>query len=287
MYALTQALKQLLRHPTSSLATFSTALLSFFLLHLMGLILWNLGRVVDTLEGSLEVAAFLEEGANTEAILSEVQTWPEVKSVRLVSKEEALAELILDYPYLAEAKELVENPLPNTLRLTLNEPQAVREVAQRLKTLQGVEGVEYGGGLTERLLKILGGFRMGLGVLAVLLLLNTLFSVMSTIRLSVESRKEAIAIMLLVGAKRLFIQAPFIWEGLLLSLSAALLATSFSTLAYRFLAQSLQSLLPFLPVLSQNDVLRLSLGLLLLSFFLGAGGAFFASRAHMAFDRGG
>lgn len=279
VYALAQALRQLFRHPTASLATFFTALLSFTLLHLMALLLWNLGRVVESLERGLEVAAFLKDKADVEAILAEVQTWPEVRSVRLVTKEEALAGLILDYPYLAQAKELVENPLPDTLRLSLAQPQAVREVARRLKALPGVEGVEYGGELTERLLKVLSGFRLGMGVLGALLL-NTLFSVMGTIRLSVESRKEAIAIMLLVGAKRLFIQAPFVLEGLLLTLSAAFPAASLSSLTYRFLAHSLQSLLPFVPVLGETDLLRLSLGVLLLAFFLGAGGAFFASRAH-------
>jgi cell division transport system permease protein len=280
VYALAQALRQLLRHPTASLATFFTALLSFALLHLMGLLLWNLDRVVESLERGLEVAAFLKDKADTEAILGEVQTWAEVRSVRLATKEEALAGLILDYPYLAQAKELVENPLPDTLRLTLAQPQAVREVAGRLKALPGVEEVEYGGELTERLLSVLAGFRLGMGVLGVLLLLNTLFSVMGTIRLSVESRKEAIAVMLLVGARRFFVQAPFIWEGVLLTSSAALLAALLSGLAYRFLAGGVQGLLPFLPVLAQEDVLRLSFGVLLLALFLGGGGAFFASRAH-------
>ncbi|MER3556930.1 MAG: cell division protein FtsX [Thermus sp.] len=280
MYALAQALKQLSRHPTASLATFFTALLSFSLLHLMGLLLWNLDRVVESLERGLEVAAFLKDNAETETLLAEIQTWPEVLSVRLVNKEEALAGLILDYPYLAQAKELVENPLPDTLRLRLNQPQAVRAVAQRLKTLPGVEEVEYGGELTERLLRVLAGFQLGMGSLGALLLLNTLFSVMGTIRLSVESRKEAIAIMLLVGARRLFIQAPFVWEGVLLTSGAALLATLLSGVSYRFLAEGLQGLLPFLPILGQKDVLRLSLGVLLLALFLGGGGAFFASRAH-------
>lgn len=281
VYALAQALRQLSRHPTASLATSFTALLSFTLLHLMALLLWNLDRMVESLERGLEVAAFLKDGAEVEAIFAEVQTWPEVRSVRLVTKEEALAGLILDYPYLAQAKELVENPLPDTLRLSLAQPQAMREVARRLKALPGVEEVEYGGELTERLLKVLSGFRLGMGVLGGLLLLNTLFSVMGTIRLSVESRKEAIAIMLLVGAKRFFIQAPFVLEGLLLTLSAAFPAASLSILTYRFLADGLQSLLPFVPVLGETDLFRLSLGVLLLAFLLGGGGAFFASRAHV------
>ncbi|MFN3179335.1 MAG: cell division protein FtsX [Thermus sp.] len=281
MYALREGLRQILRHPTASLATFFTALVSFALLHFLGLVLWNLERVVHTLERELEVAAFLQKKADVEALLTEIQGWPEVGEVRLQSKEEALAQLVLDYPYLAEAKDLVENPLPDTLRLRLKDPEAVRQVAERLRKLPGVEGVEYGGELTERMVQVLSGSRLAMGVLVGLLLLNTFFSVMGSIRLSLESRKEALGIMLLVGATRRFIQAPFVVEGLLLTLGASLLAVSLGSLLYRGLAQALQGLLPFLPVLGAKDLWQTGLMVLALAAILGAGGAFMATRAYL------
>ena len=281
MYALREAFRQVLRHPTASLATFFTALVSFALLHFLGLLLWNLEKVVRSLERELEVAAFLKDEANVEVLLTEIQAWPEVGEVRLVTKEEALAQLVLDYPYLAQAKDLVENPLPDTLRLRLQTPEAVREVALRLKALPGVEGVEYGGELTERLVQVLSGSRLAMFLLVTLLLLNTFFSVMGAIRLSVESRKEALAIMLLVGATRRFIQAPFVLEGILLTLSAGVLAVLAGGGLYLALGRSAQGLLPFLPVLERQDLVRTGLLVLLLSAFLGAGGAYMASRAYL------
>ncbi len=281
MYALREALRQILRHPTASLATFFTALVSFALLYFLGLLLWNLERVVQSLEKELEVAAFLKADANVETLLTEIQAWPEVGEVRLVPKEEALAQLVLDYPYLAEAKDLVGNPLPDTLRLRLRNPEAVRTVAERLRKLPGVEGVEYGGELTERLVQVLSGSRLAMGVLVGLLLLNTFFSVMGSIRLSVESRKEALSIMLLVGATRRFAQGPFVVEGLLLTLAAGLLAVLSGGSLYLGLSRALQGLLPFLPVLGQGDLLRTALGVLFLALVLGAGGAYMASRAYL------
>ena len=281
MYATREALRQILRHPTASLATFFTALVSFSLLYFLGLLLWNLERVVQSLERELEVAAFLQRGADVEALLTEIQAWPEVREVRLQSKEEALAQLILDYPYLAEAKDLVGNPLPDTLRLRLEAPGAVRAVAERLKRLPGVEGVEYGGELTERLVQVLSGSRLAMVLLVGLLLLNTFFSVMGSIRLSVESRKEALAIMLLVGATRRFIQAPFVLEGTLLTLSAGLLAVLAGGGLYLALSQALQALLPFLPVLGPRDLLQTGILVLWLAVLLGASGAYMASRAYL------
>jgi len=281
VYATREALRQILRHPTASLATFFTALVSFSLLYFLGLLLWNLERVVQSLERELEVAAFLQRGADVEALLTEIQAWPEVREVRLQSKEEALAQLILDYPYLAEAKDLVGNPLPDTLRLRLEAPGAVRAVAERLKRLPGVEGVEYGGELTERLVQVLSGSRLAMVLLVGLLLLNTFFSVMGSIRLSVESRKEALAIMLLVGATRRFIQAPFVLEGTLLTLSAGLLAVLAGGGLYLALSQALQALLPFLPVLGPRDLLQTGILVLWLAVLLGASGAYMASRAYL------
>ncbi len=281
MYALSQALRSLRQHPTSTLATFFTALVSFSLLFLLGLVLWNLDRVVATLERELEIAAFLKPEAQVEALLSQVKTWPEVSEARLQTKEEALATLQLDYPYLAQAREFIQNPLPDTLRLRLSDPQAVREVGRRVARLEGVESVEYGGALTEQLVRVLVGLRLAVNILMVLLLLDTLFSVMGTIRLSIENRREELRVMQLVGATRGFIQGPFVAEGLLLTLAASLVALGLGVVAYRFLAEALQNLLPFVPVLASGDLAQAAGALLLLALLLGGMGAYLASRAHL------
>lgn len=281
MYALSQALRSLRQHLTSTLATFFTALVSFSLLFLLGLVLWNLDRVVASLERELEVAAFLKPDAQATAILNEIKTWPEVSEAKLQTKEEALATLQLDYPYLAQAREFIQNPLPDTIRLKLTDPQEVREVGRRVGRIEGVEDVEYGGALTEQLVRVLAGLRVAVNILIVLLLLDTLFSVMGTIRLSIENRREELRVMQLVGATRRFIQGPFVVEGTLLTLAAGLVALGLGVLSYRFLAEAMQNLLPFVPVLAGNDLVRAALAMLVLAVLLGATGAYLASRANL------
>lgn len=281
VYAIAQALRSLRQHPTSTLATFFTALVSFSLLFLLGLLLWNLDRVVTSLERELEVAAFLKPEARVSEILGQIKVWPEVSEARLQTKEEALATLQLDYPYLAQARELIQNPLPDTIRIKLNDAQAVREVGRRVARLEGIDSVEYGGALTERLVGVLAGLRVAVNILVVLLLLDTLFSVMGTIRLSIENRREELRVMQLVGATRRFIQGPFVTEGTLLTLAAGLVALGLGAVAYRFLAEALQDLLPFVPVLASTDLARAALAMLALAILLGAAGAYLASRAHL------
>lgn len=281
MYAWSQAWRSLGQHLTSTLATFFTALVSFSLLFLLGLVLWNLGRVVSSLESQLEIAAFLKPDANSEAILNEIQAWPEVAEATLQSKDEALASLQLDYPYLAQAKEFIDNPLADTLRLKLSNPEQVRDVARRVQRIEGVDSVEYGGTLTEQLVRVLSGLRIAANILIVLLLVNTLFSVMGTIRLSIENRRDELKVMQLVGATRAFIQGPFVLEGILLTAFAGLVSLVLGWLAYGFLSKALQNLLPFIPVLTNKDLLRAALSLVILALAMGALGAFLSSRANL------
>lgn len=283
MYALAQALRAIRRHPTSALATLTTATVSFSLLFLVGLLLWNLDRIVSSLESEVEIVAYLKDGADAEAVARLVRTWPEVESVQVIPKDEALAMLQLDYPYLAEAEDLIDNPLPDTLRVRLIDPALTRQVARKLGDLEdiGPGNVEYGGEVTERLVRLLAGLRLGADLLILLLIVDTFFSVMGTIRLSIENRREELRVMLLVGATRGFVQKPFLMEGLLLTLVAALVALALGNLAYRFVAETLQSLMPFLPVLSPEDLLRASLGLLALALFLGFFGAWLSVRTYL------
>ena len=283
MYALTQALRALRNHPTSALATLTTATVSFSLLFLVGLLLWNLDRVVGSLESELEIVAYLKDGSDIQSVLAEIRSWPEVDSVQLITKDEALALLQLDYPYLAEASDLIENPLPDTLKIRLIDPALTRQVARKLTKLDaiGPGNVEYGGEVTEKLVRFLAGMRLGANILILLLIIDTFFSVMGTIRLSIENRREQLRVMLLVGATSGFVQLPFLIEGLLLTLSAALIALALGNIAYRYAANMLQNLLPFLPVLSSEDLLKASLGLLALAAFLGFFGAWLSVRTHL------
>lgn len=281
MYPLAQALRAIRQHFTSSLATLTTALVSFTLLFLLGLVLWNLDRVVATLESSLEVAVFLKPQADPQQVASTLSGWTEVARVEVQSKEDALSALQQDFPYLLEAQELVTNPLPNTLRLSLVRPQDVRAVASRIRSLPEIDDLTYGGEITERLIGVLGGLRFSVNILMALLLANTLFSVMGTIRLSMDNRRDELRVMMLVGASRSFAQAPFLWEGVLLTTQATLLALLLGGSAYWLLARAVQEMLPFLPILSMTDLLQAGGALLALSLVLGWLGAFISSRIHL------
>jgi len=278
---LREAVLAIFRHPVSSLATLTTAAVSFTLLMLAALSLWNLDRVVGAAEGELTVAVFLKPDASLNEIAKTVRAWPEVRRVEAIPKEEALKRLSEEQPWVAEVARLLENPLPDTLLVTPKDPKGMAQLAAKLAAVPGVDEVEYGGKLTLELLRVAEGVRIGAVGLVLMLILNTFFSVMGTIRLSIESRRDELEIMQLVGATRGMILLPFIWEGFLLTTAAALIAVAVAVPVYRRIAGELQRFYPFLPVLTQDDLLLAAEGLFLLAFFLGTVGAWLSSRAQL------
>ncbi len=281
MFALREALLALVRHPVSTLATLVTALVSFTLLMLVGLLLWNLEKVVGSLEREVEIAVFLKPGADGAAFFQKVSRWPEVASVRYIPKDQALKALEADFPYLEGAAGYVENPLPDTLVIRPKAADQVAMLAQRLLGEAVVDRVDYGGRLTLELLRLARGVRLGAVGLILLLILNTFFSVMGTIRLSIENRRQELAIMQLVGATRGTVLLPFLVEGVLLTLSAALLAFGLALFAYRYLIGQVRALYPFLPALTLDELKLAASWLFLRAFCLGFCGSWLASRAQL------
>lgn len=281
MFALREALLALVRHPVSTLATLVTALVSFTLLMLVGLLLWNLEKVVGSLEREVEIAVFLKPGADGAAFFQKVSRWPEVASVRYIPKDQALKALEADFPYLKGAAGYVENPLPDTLVVRPKAARQVAELAQRLLGEAAVDRVDYGGRLTLELLRLARGVRLGAVGLILLLILNTFFSVMGTIRLSIESRRDELEVMQLVGATRGMILLPFVFEGFLLTTGAAVLAAAVAIPVYRYLSGELVRFYPFVPVLGPDDLLLSVEGLFLLALALGAVGGWLSSRARL------
>ncbi len=281
MYALREALIAILRHPVSSFATLTTAAVSFTLLLLSGLFLWNLDRVVGTAERELQIAVFLVPEADLEKTSAEIERLPGVARIRPIPKQTALAELARDHPWVEEVAKIAGNPLPNTLIVSPSRAAAIPQLIAELHTIPGVESIEYGGRLTIELVRLARGVRLGTLALVFMLILNTFFSVMGTIRLSIESRRDELEVMQLVGATRGMILLPFVVEGFLLTLGAALIATAVAVPVYRYLSSELVHFYPFIPVLAPRDLLVATSGLLLLALVLGTTGGWLSSRARL------
>ena len=147
-----------------------------------------------------------------------------------------------------------ENPLPASLVIRLTDAQQVQATAERIagddtfaQVRDGMddpessasEDVLYGQGTVERLLEFTNYIRVAAVILVALLTFVAFVFINNTIRLAITARRREIAIMRLVGASNGFIRGPFVMEGVIEALIAAVLAIA-------ALAGGVQAVMPVL-----------------------------------------
>ncbi|MCY1081102.1 cell division protein FtsX [Archangium lansingense] len=248
------------------------------------------GRMVDALIGSLggevQVTVYLspeldEEGAE---VLRERMVTVSGGRASLVPPQAALMRLANELGDLGEAlAQLPENPLPPSLELEVpadrRTPGALKALAQQLRAMPGVTGVDYGEEAVERLSAISKALRYGGWVAFAVVLLATVVIVSATLQLAIYARRGEIEIQKLVGATDRFVKAPFLIEGFLQGLLGAGVALAGLVAFERLAGPGLASLFSFLvgpggmvPLLEPGIALQL----LAAGCALGLGGSFIA-----------
>jgi cell division transport system permease protein len=152
-----------------------------------------------------------------------------------VSRDEALASLRKQPAWAQALAALPDNPLPDTVIVTLNDTddlaRRAETLAQAWKTWEQVDQVLLDSAWVQRLEAILRFARMGLFFLAACVAMLVLSTVFNTVRLQALSQREEIAVTRLLGASESFVRRPFLYLGAMSGALAALLAIGVSALA--------------------------------------------------------
>ncbi len=245
-YSLREAGHHFRRNWTTVLGAIVTIFLSLFIIGLFILGSVMINSMLGGVEDSLTIQAFLSDNADQSAVdafQDEIEGWDNVESVTYKSKDEALEEYRTSMSNRNASDAVAaldgENPLPASLVIRLTDPQEVQATAQRIvddpafaeirdgasdPSTDPSEDVLYGQGTVERLLEFTNYIRIGAVILVALLTFVAFVFINNTIRLAITARRREIAIMRLVGASNGFIRGPFVMEGTLEALIAALLA---------------------------------------------------------------
>ena len=282
MYALRQALRAIRANWVASVATITTMTLSLTILAGFSLVSLNLNEVLRELQTELEVSAFLTRDADPNLLMRTVRDWNAVATAEFTGRDQVLSELVADLPSLRQAAALVENPLPDTISLRLFDPSQTPEVRARLLALPGVADVEDGSEAVETFLAVNDALRVGGSILIVVLLGSALFAIVNSIRAAITARRREIEVMRLVGATRGFIRAPFLIEGFLLGLFAAVATLALVIPGYQYIVARLSPQVPFVPFVRDPLLLgQVALLLSALSILVGLVGSAIAVSQHL------
>jgi cell division transport system permease protein len=156
-------------------------------------------------------------------VASKLQSDPRVKSVRFVSKQDALNEMRKREPEMV--KSITSNPLPASEEVVPVKAEDLKAIDADMHPLPaGVEKTDYGKKKADRILQVAKVIEVVFLIAVLILLAASTLLIANTIRLSIFSRRREIEVMKLVGATNWFVRGPFMLEGLLCGFVGALAA---------------------------------------------------------------
>ena len=219
----------------SYLSLGTTGVMVLVLLLFSGLMGLNFlsSKIVSILEEKVDVTAYFKADSFEEEILKvkdDLQQLASVKTVEYVSKEKALEEFRAKHAGDAliqdSLSELDFNPLQASLNIKADDSSQYASIAQFLeanKFRSLIDKINFyeNEQVINRVRSISGGLQNWGFILTLVLALVAVLVTFNTIRLTIYNQRQEIEIMKLVGGSNWHIKAPFLVEGGLYGVFAA------------------------------------------------------------------
>jgi cell division transport system permease protein len=282
------SLARVLQQPLASLVTWLVIGVAIALPAALWLLLENAAGLSARLQSPAQLSLFLAPAlslSEARELADELQARPDVRAVSVMSREQALAEFSERSGLGTLAESLPDNPLPHLLLLRPvdTEAAAVAALGGALQALPAVDEVVFDTLWLTRLERIMALGRRALQLLTVLLLAGVVLILGNTIRLAIESRREEIEVIKLVGGSDAFVRRPLLYTGFWYGLGGGAVAALLLGLAAQLLAPPVAALAASYGSPFRLQGLRLldALQLLLIGGGLGLAGAWFAVARHL------
>lgn len=275
-YLLGEGFRNVFHNKKSSGASLAIMCATMLIFGLFFMIIENLNHAVETLESQQGMQVFIEKDATDSQITQigqQLKQLDGVNTVTFVSKEEALnsvKEKLKDQQALLATWDEA-NPFKASYLITLTDLKLSNQVQEKIKKIDNIASITSRDNTINGLITIANAVRVISAVILTLLVLISIFIIGNTIKLTVHARRKEISIMKYVGATDGFIRWPFIIEGIIIGITAAIisiviLGTAYSLLANAITGSSLinkmgMSLLGFSEMLSLLIIVYLALGI--------------------------
>jgi len=233
----------------------------------------SLSQFANELGNVLEISVYLKNGTDVNTIGHKIKAVKNVERVRLIPKEKSWDDLKqqIQMPDIS-------NPLPDTLHVKVNKPENINAVIDEVKTYSGVEDVSYAAELAKKIQILTHVVNTTTLLVIIVVAFLTVTIINNTIQLVIQSRKEEIEIMRLMGVSNWYIKIPLVMQGAFYGFSGALLAILPLKVVNNLLINLHKFFLVPSPPLAENIVVTT---LLLVGILFGASGSFFSIKKHL------
>lgn len=236
-YNVKQAFHQIGRNRGMSTASIFSITAMLLILGVFFIITVNLNLFTEVVKQDYDMIEIYIEDDTSQAVVNEniakLEKLKDVENVTYRSKDEALKIMKKrwgDSGYLLDS--LGDNPLPSSLLIKVPDVDKASEVTDYAGTLPGIESVKYYKETVEKLTKATDFLQTGSLIVMAFLILVSIIVVSNTVKLTVFARSKEIEIMKYIGATNWFIRGPFLTEGIIIGIIAAIISSGLITLIY-------------------------------------------------------
>ena len=233
----------------------------------------SLSTFANELGNVLEISVYLKSSASPSIVKDRIKTIKHVQTVYLKTKDESWGSL---------KQELglhdIENPLPDTLRVKVDKPDNIDFVFNQIRPIQGVEDMGYAKELAKKMQVLMHVVNTSMFFVIIISAALTITIINNTIQLVIQSRKEEIEIMRLMGVSNWYIKIPLVMQGAFYGFVSAVI----SVFPLSWIQVPLQNMHKFflipMPVYAQNIVI---ITLLIIGTAFGAIGSLLSIKKHL------
>ena len=264
-YLFGEGIRNVFKNKKSTVAALVVMCATMIIFGIFFVITENINNMISELEKTQGIEVFILKSA-TQADISEIgeklRTLEGVNTVTYVDETQALERAREYLNYHDELLVGLDGILPVSYIVTFTDLSYSQKVQKEILTWDHIDPeIANKDETTNTLMGIGQSIKIVSVVILVFLVIVSLFIISNTIKLTVHARRKEISIMKYVGATNGFIRFPFMVEGVIIGLAAAIISLlvvggAYSALSKQIMTSSLIERIGFVAV-NFNDMVSL------------------------------
>lgn len=230
IFILSEGFKNVWRHKSSALSSIFSIYLTLIVSGSLLIVSQNTNKLVEYLRDKYKIEVFFKNDVSeirVAELAQEFKSFNGVSSITIISKRDA--EKIFKSQFGDDILNILGyNPLPASCVINLKKDWPtkidIKPIISNLQKYREVDEVNHQGKLISRIENYYERFlKVMVGIVSIAIII-AVFIITNTVRLTILSKKELIKSLQLIGATKWFVKGPFIIEGFVHGILAAVLS---------------------------------------------------------------
>ena len=255
-YFLSEGARSIRSHGLMSFAAVCMIVACLLIMGSFALIAVNANQMLGDLESENAFLAYVEETYTKEQcdrLQEQIEAIPNVAEVTFITKAEAKENYLAGYEDNELYSSLPDEVFRDRFSIHVVDIEQFEQTVDAVCALEGIVNHRAETEIAEGFVMVRNIAAAIATILIAILVVISLFIIANTTRLATFTRREEIAIMKMCGATNSFVRWPFVFEGLILGITGALIAffaqwgvyTLIDRAVLEYGAQTLVVVLPF------------------------------------------